>query len=300
MSLNSKTKCVDMNDVSLLFSKREKNTHKGSYGELLCICGSYNEYGGMCGAAYLSAISAYRCGAGIVRIYTHKNNYTQLSSLVPECVFNFYDSFDKNEEKELIKLIERADCVLIGCGLSLDERARKILHTTLEYANKYLVIDADALNIMSNEKSIFKNAKAKTVITPHIGEMSRLINEPVSYISKNKEKCAFEFANKYDIVCVLKDAESLIAGKAHLYLNKSGCPAMAKGGSGDVLAGMIAGTLTQKHISEKYDLSYICACVVFLHGRAGCMAAEKYGEYSLLARNISEYIGYALTEKDTK
>ena len=280
---------IEDKDLESLFSPREKNSHKGTYGEVLCVCGSYREDEiSMCGAAYLSAISAYRCGAGIVRIYTHKNNYAPIAANLPEAVYELYS--DKIDRERLASLVNKAECVLVGCGRGTDERAVKILKIVLEEAKKYLVIDADALNIMAKKPQMWSFLRAKCVITPHIGEMSRLTSTPVGEIAENIVAFAESFAKEKSVVCVLKDYKTVVSDGNITYINSSGNPSMAKGGSGDVLAGIISGILAQKRMTEDKDLSYLAACGVYLHGRAGDESARIYGEYSPLSRDIAAAI----------
>lgn len=289
---------INENDIRSLFEKRDRMSHKGTYGNVLCVCGSYGKKSAMCGAAFLSAISAYRCGAGIVRIYTHKENYVPLASLLPEAVFELYGTGDEASEAERLReLAESADCVLVGCGSSTSESSCRILRTVLESARKYLVIDADALNIMSKDDSLFDLISCPYVITPHIKEMSRLTGLCVYDISKDPVAVARSFAHKHGAVCVLKDAYTVIDDGTYTYVNLSGCPAMAKAGSGDVLSGVIAGLLAQNCITHKHSVAYIAACGVYLHGSAGEIAGESIGEYSVLARDISSALPLAIKNK---
>ncbi len=289
---------INKNDIRSLFCKRDRMSHKGTYGDVLCVCGSYNPKSAMCGAAFLSAVSAYRCGAGIVRIYTHKENYVSLSTLLPEAVFELYGTGDEDSEMaRLRELAASADCVLVGCGLSMSEYACRILKVTLESAKKHLVIDADALNIMSKDESLFDLISCPYVITPHIKEMSRLTGLEVADIVSDREGTARGFALKHGAVCVLKDAYTVTDDGTCTYVNLSGSPAMAKAGSGDVLSGVIAGLLAQKGITCKGSVAYIAACGVYLHGLAGEIAGEKLGEYSVLARDISSALPMAIRAK---
>ena len=280
---------IEDKDLESLFSPREKNSHKGTYGEVLCVCGSYREDGiSMCGAAYLCGISAYRCGAGIVRIYTHKNNYAPIAASLPEAVYELYS--DEIDKDRLANLSKRADCVVVGCGLGTDKRAIDIVSTAIRYAENYLIIDADALNIMAKEPRLWKLVRAKCVITPHIGEMSRLTGKPIGEIAENIVSFAKDFAMEKSVVCVLKDYKTVISDGNVTYINNSGNPSMAKGGSGDVLSGILGGMLAQKNIANKGNLAYIVAAGVYLHGRAGDRSAEKYGQYSPIAGDIAAAI----------
>ena len=280
---------IEDKDLESLFSPREKNSHKGTYGEVLCVCGSYRENGiSMCGAAYLCAISAYRCGAGIVRVYTHKENYAPIAASLPEAVYELYA--DEIERERLAELVKKADCVVLGPGLGTDDRAVKIVRTVLEEARKRLVIDADALNIIAKKPQLWSCINCHCVITPHIGEMSRLTGKAIGEIAENIVSFAKDFAKEKGIVCVLKDYKTVISDGNITYMNNSGNPSMAKGGSGDVLSGILGGMLAQKKLSDGKPLAYIAACGVYLHGRAGDRSAEKLGQYSPIAGDIAAAI----------
>ena len=287
---------IEDKDLESLFSPREKNSHKGTYGEVLCICGSYRESGiSMCGAAYLCGLAAYRCGAGIVRIYTHKENYAPIAANLPEAVYELYDS--EIDKDRLADLSKRADCVVVGCGLGTDKRAIDIVSTAIRHAEKHLVIDADALNIMAKEPRLWKLVRAKCVITPHIGEMSRLMGKSVGEIAENIVPFAESFSREHGVVSVLKDYKTVVSDGNITYINNSGNPSMAKGGSGDVLSGILGGMLAQKNITKDKSLAYVVACGVYLHGRAGDESAKKYGQYSPIARDIASAIPEILMKK---
>lgn len=280
---------INSDDIGKVFSKRRADSHKGSFGTVLCICGSYEENGAaMCGAAYLCGIAAYRCGAGIVRIYTHKENYGPVAANLPEAVYNLYS--DAPDLCELARLIKQADCVVVGCGLSQSENAKDMLICALENTESCLVIDADGLNLMANQPNLFEKIHCPTVITPHIGEMARLCKKSVGEIAQNTVEIAKSFAKEKGIVCVLKSHKTVVSDGESVYVNTTGNPAMAKGGSGDLLAGTIGGALAQKHIRDGFDVAYVCACCVYLHGRAGDEAANNLGEYCVLARDIAKYL----------
>lgn len=280
---------VNSDDIKKVFSKRKNDSHKGSFGTVLCICGSYEENGAaMCGAAYLCALAAYRCGAGIVRIYTHKENYAPIAANLPEAVYNLYS--DKPNLELLSELIKKSDCIVVGCGLSQSKNAKDMLVCALENTTSRLVIDADGLNLMANDDALWGKIHYPTVITPHIGEMARLCKKSIGEIAENNVEIAKAVAKEKGVVCVLKSHKTVVSDGDSVYVNTTGNPAMAKGGSGDVLAGILGGALAQKHINESFDVSYIAACCVYLHGKAGDNAAEQMGEYKVLARDIANNI----------
>ena len=270
-------------DLFLGFPKRKKNSHKGSYGEVLMIAGSK----GMSGAAYLSAKAAYAVGAGLVQIYTHEENRVILQQLLPEAIITTYDTFDS---EQLEKLIQWADLIGIGCGLGKSDTAERVMQYTLKRALVPCVVDADGINILSKHMEWIEETNALIVLTPHMKEMSRMLQCSVKELIEQRMEKLHAFVERYKVVCVLKDARTLVA-KEHqnTYLNLSGNAAMAKAGSGDVLAGVIVGILAQQ--CEPYT----SACLgVFLHGLAGDMARDKKGAYSVLASDLVAEISSVL------
>lgn len=270
-------------DLFLGFPKRKKNSHKGSYGKVLMIAGSK----GMSGAAYLSAKAAYAVGAGLVQIYTHEENRVILQQLLPEAIITTYDTFDS---EQLEKLIQWADLIGIGCGLGKSDTAERVMQYTLKRALVPCVVDADGINILSKHMEWIEVTNALIVLTPHMKEMSRMLQCSVKELVEQRMERLHAFVERYKVVCVLKDARTLVA-KEHrnTYLNLSGNAAMAKAGSGDVLAGVIVGILAQQ--CEPYT----SACLgVFLHGLAGDMARDKKGAYSVLASDLVAEISSVL------
>ena len=270
-------------DLFLGFPKRKKNSHKGSYGKVLMIAGSK----GMSGAAYLSGKAAYAVGAGLVQIYTHEENRVILQQLLPEAIITTYDTFDS---EQLEKLIQWADLIGIGCGLGKSDTAERVMQYTLKRALVPCVVDADGINILSKHMEWIEVTNALIVLTPHMKEMSRMLQCSVKELIEQRMERLHAFVERYKVVCVLKDARTLVA-KEHrnTYLNLSGNAAMAKAGSGDVLAGVIVGILAQQ--CEPYT----SACLgVFLHGLAGDMARDKKGAYSVLASDLVAEISSVL------
>lgn len=265
---------------------RKPDSNKGTFGKVLMISGSR----GMSGAAYLNALGAYRMGAGLVRIYSPEANRMILQGQLPEAVITAYELYD---EREIIKLLEWADAVCIGSGIGTGEKARKILHTVAENVSVPCVIDADGLNLLSESRKYIKLLKGKEVIlTPHIKEFSRLTGKTVEEIRNDRPGILRDFTESTELTCILKDAATLtLSGNGRIYANPSGCAAMAKAGSGDVLAGIVTGLLAQG--------AGTCKAAVlgaYLHGRAGEAAAEKKGRYSILARDIADHLKDAVGE----
>lgn len=273
----------EFDDLKAYFPKRSANSHKGSYGRVLLIAGSK----GMSGAAYLCAKAAYAVGAGLVQIYTHEDNRVILQQLLPEAIVTTYTEYD---EKQLNELLNWATVVGIGSGLGKSETSEQLLQYTLEKTERPCIVDADALNILAKHPEYEINTQC--VFTPHMKEMSRLTGKSVDEIIQNRVEILQSYVKMKKCICVLKDARTLVSdGNDAIYLNISGNSAMAKGGSGDVLAGMINGILAQDK-----DL-YQAACVaVYLHGLAGDEAKLRKGAYSVLASDIIDSIAMILKE----
>ena len=274
----------DREEYRRMLPERPEDSNKGSYGRLLVIAGSK----GMAGAAYLNAHAAYMTGAGLVRIYTPKDNREILQTLLPEAIITAYDEFNK---EEVLKLLKWADGVCIGSGIGRSTTSEKLLRTVIEYVDVPCLIDADGLNLLSDNKDLLDRlADRKFIFTPHMKEMSRLTGIPVEDLREDRIQILKKFADGYQVTCVLKDSRTLIADQANeICLNLTGNSAMAKAGSGDVLAGVIAGFMVQ----EK-DMKKAARLGTYVHGLAGDLAKFEKGVYSVMARDLIEYISKAL------
>lgn len=263
---------------------RPEDSNKGTYGRLLVIAGSK----GMAGAAYLNAHAAYMTGAGLVRIYTSSDNREILQTLLPEAVITTYEEYNK---EELLSLLTWADGVCIGSGLGMSRLSEKILKTVIEYVKVPCLIDADGLNLLAENKNYLNQmAERRFVITPHMKEMSRLTGTPVEELKADRIQILKDFSSRYRITCVLKDSRTLIASEEKgIRMNLTGNSAMAKAGSGDVLAGVISGWMVQgKEAEDAAELG------TYIHGLSGDLAKFEKGVYSVMARDLIEYISKAL------
>lgn len=270
-----------------LLPTRLERTSKGDFGRVLCICGSM----GMSGAAYLCAKAAYRTGAGLVEIFTPEENRIILQSTLPEAIVTPYTA--DNAEELLLASLEKADAIVAGCGLSVTPLSRKILSVLLHNVDAKkvpLVLDADALNLISRNPSFLKYIK-NTVITPHILEFSRLSSASVQEILTTPSDFAYSYAKKLSLICILKDHNTIVTdGTDRLYVNLTGNNGMSTGGSGDVLAGILAGLLAQtKHVSLD-----TVSLAVYIHGACGDIAARRLSQYSLMASDIIEALPLVL------
>lgn len=274
----------------LRFPARNPAGNKGTFGKVLLIAGSKN----MGGACYLSALSAFRTGAGMVRIFTASDHRESLLKKLPEAIVDTYIDDGKKEISEeeynaLLNGIEWADVIAVGPGMSLSAKSKLILETLLHKSSKPIVVDADALNLFAQNEELLsffefgrRKNDADVIFTPHLGELSRLMKYPVAEIKTALISCCKMFTHKYDVSLVCKDARTIVTKRGKLtYLNSSGNDGMATAGSGDVLTGIIAGLLAQK-------LSGFEAAVMgtYAHGLAGDMAREKASTYYIMAQDI--------------
>ncbi|MGS0536845.1 NAD(P)H-hydrate dehydratase [Pseudoalteromonas sp. SaAl2] len=250
-------------------TKRQNNSHKGSHGKLLCVGGN----AGTAGAIRLTSEAALRTGAGMVKVYTHPDSALAISMGRPELMVT---------TTELDAALEWATCIAIGPGLGQDSWAKSTFETVIQHCvahNKAMVVDADALNLIAQQSS--PTALKNTVFTPHSGEAARLLKCTISEIESNRYHSAHKLAETYSTTCVLKGAGSIIADGTKAWVCTDGNPALAVGGSGDVLTGIIAGLIAQGLTTEQ------AACFgVTLHAKAGDIAAQRDGERGMLPSDL--------------
>lgn len=275
----------------LLFNKavfnRPDDSNKGTLGSLLCICGSY----GMAGAAIMAGKAALRCGIGLLKIAVPKSIYPVCATNILESVYYQLEEtsngvISSKNTDFLLEMCEKSSAVVIGCGLSVCDDTKNLVQSVITNCKKPLVIDADALNCICNKLEILKNLKAPAIITPHPGEMARLLHSTPKTVNSNRENTAIDFAKKFGVVTVLKGAGTIIASPdGEVYINHTGNSGMATGGSGDVLSGIIGSLLAQGASPIN-----AAAAGVFLHGTIGDLAAEKLGKISMLPTDMIDMI----------
>lgn len=275
----------------LLFNKavfnRPDDSNKGSLGSLLCICGSY----GMAGAAIMAGKAALRCGIGLLKIAVPKSIYPVCATNILESVYYPLEEtsngvISSKNTDFLLEMCEKSSAVVIGCGLSVCDDTKNLVQSVITNCKKPLVIDADALNCICNKPEFLKNLKAPAIITPHPGEMARLLHSTPKTVNSNRENTAIDFAKKFGVVTVLKGAGTIIASPdGEVYINHTGNSGMATGGSGDVLSGIIGSLLAQGASPIN-----AAAAGVFLHGTIGDLAAEKLGKISMLPTDMIDMI----------
>jgi len=270
---------IGKNEVLKYYIPREKFSHKGTYGHALILGGSY----GKIGAVSLASQACITTGSGLVSAYVPQCGYIPLQSSLPEIMV-----ITDQGEKEImnISLNMEPNVIGVGIGLGTAKNTQQAFSDFLGITNYPLVIDADGLNIIAKKKSLLKKLPPKTILTPHPGELKRLLGSWEDDFDKLKK--AKEFSKIYDCILVLKDAHTIVIYNEQGYINTTGNPGMATAGSGDVLTGMITSL-----IAQKYEPLKAAIFGVYLHGRAADIAIEKLGYQALTATTIINGIGPA-------
>lgn len=266
--------------------RRDPEGHKGNFGKVLCICGSV----GYTGAPIFASRAAVRTGAGLVFLGVPQSVWPVAAVKSDEAMpFPLPETADGKlsllAEEPIRQRAAGCDAVLLGCGLGRDWQTDTLVQDLLNM-EKPLVLDADGLNAVSENTELLQKRPAVTVLTPHEGEFLRLGGD----LSRGREAAAAEFSQKYGVYLILKGHRTLIADpEGRLAVNNTGNCGMAKGGSGDVLSGMLVSLLG-------LGLAPMDACcaAVWLHGRAGDLAAADKGERSMTPTDLLEQIPYAL------
>lgn len=274
------------------FPKRVNNSQKGDYGKVFIIAGSK----GMTGAAYLSSLAALNTGSGLITLGIPESLNPVLESKTTEVMT--YPLADNNGRLSrecipaVLEQVKKSDAVLIGPGLGQGDDIYYILKAVLENSFSTVIIDADGINVLSKHIDILSAAKCNIILTPHCMEMSRLTGIGIDEIEKNRIGICSDFADRYGVTLILKGHHTLVTAPDQTqYINITGNSGLATGGSGDVLAGIIL-SLTGRGMSEEKA----AALGVYLHGAAGDIAAEKYGENSMTPTNVVECISSAVTQ----
>ena len=272
---------LDHASVLAKLPDRDPRGHKGDYGRLLLLCGSR----GYTGAAALAAMGALRCGAGLVFLGVPESIYAiEAVKLTEPVVFPLPDCggvFAPEAAEQIKERLGRMDAVLIGPGLGQSEGTLAVLRCVLECFSGPVIVDADGINLLVQHKDILRGRTGITILTPHEGEAARLLGRAVT----DRQTDALLLARELGAILVLKGHQTLITDGEVVFCNPTGNPGMAVGGSGDVLAGMIAGLLGQK--LSALDAA---ACAVWLHGAAGDLCAREMGQYAMLPTDYLEVL----------
>lgn len=268
---------LDWQGVRSILPDRTPWGHKGSFGKVLLLCGSR----GFTGAAYLSAMGALRVGAGLVYLGVTEGIYAiEAVKLNEPVVFPLPEEGGKLSKEAIFRILERLpamNAVLVGCGLGVSEGTLAVVRAVLDHAVCPVVLDADGINVLSGHMDVLRGRQKPTILTPHDGEFIRAGGN----LGDDRMASAAEFAAENSCILLLKGHRSCITDGNIGYLNRTGNPGMAVGGSGDVLAGMIAGLLGQGVEPLK-----AAACAAWLHGAAGDLCAAELGQYAMLPTDM--------------
>lgn len=263
--------------VLSLLPDRDPWGHKGTFGKVLLLCGSK----GFTGAAYLAAMGALRTGAGLVFLGVPESIYAiEAVKLNVPVVFPLPDKEGKLSEEaipEIMARLPQMDGVLIGCGLGQSEDTLAVVKAVLDHAACPVVVDADGINVLSQHKDILRGRAYPTILTPHDGEFARI----GGCLTEDRMASAAALANDLKAIVLLKGHRTCITNGKMGYLNTTGNPGMAVGGSGDVLAGMIVSLVGQGLAPLE-----AAACGAWLHGAAGDICAGELGQYAMLPTDM--------------
>ena len=279
--MNVQNIAVDANYVKPLLHKREKDSHKGTYGHALLIAGST----GKTGAALLASEACLRSGVGLLTTHLPKSAMLPLQVYLPEAMI----SPDKSDNCFLqLPDLQPFNAIGVGPGLGKAEETVNALKNLIQEAKVPMVLDADALNIISENKELLSVLPENTIITPHVKEFERVFGECKDKQQRLELQCVM--AQKYKIIIVLKGAgTTTMLPDGRCFVNTTGNPGMATAGSGDVLTGIILSLLAQRYTPEEAAI-----IGVFMHGRAGDKAAEKLGMESMIAGDIVKNLDFRL------
>lgn len=295
-----KINLIAKEEISSYLKPRKPDTHKGTYGHLFVIAGSI----GMTGAATLTSQAASLCfgalrsGVGLVTLGIPESlNEIMEIKLTEGMTLPLPETKKKTlslkAEKKIIEFSKKTDALALGPGLSTDKETQRLVRNLIKKISLPMVIDADALNALVNNPSILRTLR---IITPHPGEMAKLIGKKAEEVQENRIKVAGDFAKKYKVIVVLKGARTVIADpEGDIYINPTGNPGMASAGVGDVLTGMIGSFLAQK--KEPLEAAKMG---VYIHGLAGDLAAQEKGEEPLIASDVLEKLPQAFRKLKIK
>lgn len=279
-------------EVSNLFKSRPSTGHKGTFGHLLCICGSKN----MAGAPVLAASAALRSGTGLVTVAFPKSAYCPISSKLTEALMmplceTDEGTLSKDAVQKLIDSLEKYSAIVIGCGMGVNEDTKEILKAVIENAKVPVIVDADGINIIAADISILQNASCDIILTPHPGEMSRLCGMRTEIIESDRAACARDFSQKYGVYLALKGSNTVVTqpDSSKVYVNASGNSGLSKGGSGDVLAGLMGG-----FVAQGMAVPDAVTAAVYVHGYTADVLCEKMSKSGMLPSDLVNELAYSM------
>ena len=276
---HNKEYLIEINDIKNIIKKRNKYSHKGNFGRVTIIAGSEK----FTGAAYISTMSAVRTGSGLVTLCTKKSIVDILKSKLVEAMSMSY------ENNTFEDVISNSDSIAMGPGMGNDEFTFKQVKNILSKEGCSVVLDADALNVLKDNLELLKNSNRRIVITPHMGEMSRLTGIPINKLIEDRIEIAVKFAKKYDVIVLLKGYNTIITDGNEVYINSTGNSKMASGGMGDALTGIIA-----SFIGQGYDVFKAAILGAYIHGYCGDVLSKDM--FCVNASHIIEKLPYIVED----
>jgi NAD(P)H-hydrate epimerase len=268
---------------------RRADSNKGEYGRILVLAGSR----GMVGAAAMAGTAALRAGAGLVTVGTPRSVYPILAAHVVCCTTRPLPetplaTLSERGFSAIVQLAESFDVVALGPGLGRHPSTTRLVHHLVLKLPKPVVLDADGVNALAENVALLRHAAAPRILTPHPGEMARLAGLSGAQVQRSRRQVALRFAREHRVVLVLKGHHSIVTDGRRLFVNPTGNPGMATGGTGDVLTGTVAALIGQR--LEPFEAAVLAT---YAHGLAGDLAAKRFGEVGLIATDLLDFLPHA-------
>ncbi len=278
----------DGKDLLSVLPKRHKNSYKGDFGKLLNVAGCSR----MRGAAMLSTKAALRCGTGLVTLASPESVIGSVAIGIPEATY-LPVSADRNGciseagGETILKNLAGKTAVSVGCGLAVTAATKTLVRKIIKEADCPIILDADGINCIADNIDIIRDAKNKLIITPHTGELARLLGNTTEAAAADRLTLAVNLAREYNIIIVAKGVPTFVVGDGKVYAVPAGNPGLSKGGSGDVLTGVIAALCAQGVEPMK-----AAAAGVYIHGAAADEAAKEYSEIAMLPSDVADNLSF--------
>jgi len=288
---------VNLKDFRRFFPPRKAASHKGDFGKIFILAGSRD----FPGAPYLASMAALRAGAGLITLGVPEQLYPIMAYKLAEVMVRQFPGVNNGalghqSETGILSFLKTQNVLAIGPGLGTHSETQRLIRRVVLAWPGAKVIDADGLNALKGNASILKKLGTSTIITPHPGEAGRLFNETVPADDAGRKKFATEKAAKYGVVVVLKGHHTVVAARGRdVYVNKTGNPGLATGGSGDVLTGIVAAFL-----GRGLEPFRAAQCAVFIHGLAADLAVKKFGEESLAPTDVLDFLPEAFKKTSNR
>lgn len=284
-------KTITKGEVKKSIPPLEYNANKGMNGHLLCLCGSYK----MPGAAVICCESAIKTGVGLVKLATPKSAYPIIATHLVQPIFNPVEDEDgmyaSSAVSEIANDLDWASAAVIGCGTGTSDGAKEVTEFVLKNATSPIILDADGINCITSRIDILKDIKVPVVLTPHPGEMSRLVAKTVGEVQSDRIGIAKAFAKEYGVTLVLKGANTVVTDGEAVFVNTTGNPAMAMGGTGDMLSGIIG-----SFVAQGMNVFDAAKAGVYIHGLAGDKAAKDLSQRGITVFDMTDRLGALMSE----